>query len=300
MPCGEAGLGARPGPWRFGSQLTRTCCPPFSAKAPFNTCYILLATPSVRTAGAAPPHPSLRLPRIPTPPHPTLPGPRRVRSKLMRIHAAVAGRHARHGQLLPLEVYLEEGLPLVGLFLPSRSACFAVHVVLVAAAGSRRAHLALATSAVCAINEGVAAGCWIAPSVFRSGPGASVQPCHASSAYTGQMPPHFLSLHRAHPQVLHVRDYPFATLCELCEQSMHAFVSFGTVACSPPCLKASLLQRPAAYACLEQFHKGSCRRRLCGPACSAFAGNRFFKTGTAMFSAAGCPLPFCPAPGVLQ
>lgn len=101
-----------------GSQLRRTCCPPFSAKAPFNTCYILLATPSVRTAGAAPPHPSLRLPRIPTPPHPTLPGPRRVRSKLMRIHAAVAGRHARHGQLLPLEVYLDEGLPLVGLFLP--------------------------------------------------------------------------------------------------------------------------------------------------------------------------------------
>lgn len=32
----------------------------------------------------------------------------------MRIHAAVAGRHTRHGQLLPLEVYLEEGLPLVG------------------------------------------------------------------------------------------------------------------------------------------------------------------------------------------
>lgn len=35
-------------------------------------------------------------------------------SKLMRVHAAVAGRHTRHGQLLPLEVYLEEGVPLVG------------------------------------------------------------------------------------------------------------------------------------------------------------------------------------------
>ena len=31
----------------------------------------------------------------------------------MRVHAAVAGRHTRHGQLLPLEVYLEEGVPLV-------------------------------------------------------------------------------------------------------------------------------------------------------------------------------------------
>jgi len=35
-------------------------------------------------------------------------------SKLMRVHAAVTGRHTRHGQLLPLEVYLEEGIPLVG------------------------------------------------------------------------------------------------------------------------------------------------------------------------------------------
>lgn len=34
-------------------------------------------------------------------------------SKVMRVHAAVAGRHTRHGQLLPLEVYLEEGIPLV-------------------------------------------------------------------------------------------------------------------------------------------------------------------------------------------
>jgi len=39
------------------------------------------------------------------------------------------------------------------------------------------------------------------------------------------------------PQVLHVRDYPRASLCELCEQSLHAFVSFSTVACSPPALK---------------------------------------------------------------
>lgn len=39
------------------------------------------------------------------------------------------------------------------------------------------------------------------------------------------------------PQVLHLRDYPFATLCELCEQSMHAFVSFNTVASTPPSLK---------------------------------------------------------------
>jgi hypothetical protein len=36
---------------------------------------------------------------------------------------------------------------------------------------------------------------------------------------------------------MHVRDYPAATLCELCEQSMHAFISFATVACSPPALK---------------------------------------------------------------
>ena len=41
--------------------------------------------------------------------HPSL----RPRSKVMRVHAAVAGRHTRHGQLLPLEVYLEEGIPLV-------------------------------------------------------------------------------------------------------------------------------------------------------------------------------------------
>jgi hypothetical protein len=67
----------------------------------------------------------------------------------MRVHAAVVGRHTRHGQLLPLEVYLEEGVALV----------------------------------------------------------------------------------------MHVRDYPAATLCELCEQSMHAFISFATVACSPPALK---------------------------------------------------------------
>ncbi|EFN57548.1 hypothetical protein CHLNCDRAFT_143179 [Chlorella variabilis] len=71
--------------------------------------------------------------------------------KMMRVHAAVAGRHTRHGQLLPLECYLEEGVPLV----------------------------------------------------------------------------------------LHLRDYPFATLCELCEQSMHAFVSFNTVASTPPSLKVS-------------------------------------------------------------
>lgn len=45
---------------------------------------------------------------LPSPPPPPLD------SKLMRIHAVVAGRHTRHGQLLPLEVYLEEGLPLVG------------------------------------------------------------------------------------------------------------------------------------------------------------------------------------------
>lgn len=37
-----------------------------------------------------------------------------LRSKVIRVHAAVAGRHTRHGQLLPLEVYLEEGIPLVG------------------------------------------------------------------------------------------------------------------------------------------------------------------------------------------
>ncbi len=30
-----------------------------------------------------------------------------------RLHAAVTGTHNRHGQLLPLEAYLEEGIPLV-------------------------------------------------------------------------------------------------------------------------------------------------------------------------------------------
>lgn len=33
--------------------------------------------------------------------------------KLMRVHAAVAGCHSRHGQLLPLECYLEEGIAMV-------------------------------------------------------------------------------------------------------------------------------------------------------------------------------------------
>ncbi|KAH7623329.1 hypothetical protein Ndes2526B_g01755 [Nannochloris sp. 'desiccata'] len=32
---------------------------------------------------------------------------------MMRVHAAVAGRHSRHGQLLPLECYLEEGITMV-------------------------------------------------------------------------------------------------------------------------------------------------------------------------------------------
>lgn len=30
-----------------------------------------------------------------------------------RVHAAVVGEHVRHGCLLPLEMYLEEGIPLV-------------------------------------------------------------------------------------------------------------------------------------------------------------------------------------------
>ena len=33
--------------------------------------------------------------------------------KMERVHAAVTGEHRRHGQLLPLEAYLEEGIPLV-------------------------------------------------------------------------------------------------------------------------------------------------------------------------------------------
>ena len=33
------------------------------------------------------------------------------------MHAAVAGRHTRHGQLLPLECYLEEGIPLVSMII---------------------------------------------------------------------------------------------------------------------------------------------------------------------------------------
>lgn len=70
---------------------------------------------------------------------------------LMRVHAAVIGAHTRHGQLLPLEVYLEAEVDLV-----------------------------------------------------------------------------------AYP-----RDGPAPSLCELCEQSMHAFVSFGDVGCRPPTLKVS-------------------------------------------------------------
>ena len=33
--------------------------------------------------------------------------------KLERIHAVVMGSFKRHGHVLPLEMYLEEGLPLV-------------------------------------------------------------------------------------------------------------------------------------------------------------------------------------------
>ena len=33
--------------------------------------------------------------------------------KLERVHAAVLGAHERHACLLPLEKYLEEGIPLV-------------------------------------------------------------------------------------------------------------------------------------------------------------------------------------------
>ena len=61
-------------------------------------------------------------------------------------------------------------------------------------------------------------------------------------------------------QVLHVRDYPRATLCELCEQSLHAFVSFSTVACSPPALKVG---RGVGTACLP-----ACDVLKLQPACS--------------------------------
>lgn len=70
---------------------------------------------------------------------------------VMRIHAAIAGRHSRHGQLLPLECYLEEGVTLV----------------------------------------------------------------------------------------THVRDYPSPTLSELCEQSLHAFITFDDATVDPPPLKVS-------------------------------------------------------------
>lgn len=33
--------------------------------------------------------------------------------RLERVHGAVVGTHARHANLLPLEMYLEEGIPLV-------------------------------------------------------------------------------------------------------------------------------------------------------------------------------------------
>jgi len=36
-----------------------------------------------------------------------------VHRKLERVHAAVMGAHKRHGCLLPLEMYLEEDIPLV-------------------------------------------------------------------------------------------------------------------------------------------------------------------------------------------
>ena len=36
-----------------------------------------------------------------------------VHRKLERVHAAVTGAHKRHGCLLPLEMYLEEDIPLV-------------------------------------------------------------------------------------------------------------------------------------------------------------------------------------------
>lgn len=36
-----------------------------------------------------------------------------VRRRVEQLHAAVVGAHARHAQLLPLEMYLEAGIPLV-------------------------------------------------------------------------------------------------------------------------------------------------------------------------------------------
>ena len=33
--------------------------------------------------------------------------------RLEQLHAAVLGQHSRHANLLPLEMYLEEGIPLV-------------------------------------------------------------------------------------------------------------------------------------------------------------------------------------------
>ena len=168
---------------------------------------------------------------------PCVPWNRRpARSKLMRVHAAVAGRHTRHGQLLPLEVYLEEGIPLVG-------GCGTW--VAGGKVGSGRAERAGVEQGTLLLCE--AAGRQVHRSSNIWGRAAiSRRPAPVPAGLPSTCPPTDV------PQVLHVRAYPYATLCELCEQSMHAFVSFGTTACTPPALKVSGRKSHRGVPCGQQ------------------------------------------------
>jgi hypothetical protein len=85
---------------------------------------------------------------------------------LMRVHAAATGYHSRHGQLLPLECYLEAGVRLV----------------------------------------------------------------------------------------THLRTERETTLCELCEQSMHAFVTFADASCDPKPLKVSCNEFDLVWELESAYH----------------------------------------------
>ena len=169
----------------------------------------------------------------------------------MRVHAAVAGRHSRHGQLLPLEVYLEEGIPLVRLHCAQSGQGFPPHPSIWAGEGPIAAQRVILSSrgSPALLERSV-------PAPAAGVPRMSGYP----SAVSGPLPqrtrvpsvPHHPSRTASPPQppqVLHMRNYPFATLCELCEQSMHAFVSCSTVACSPPALKVGGARLHAVGAC---------------------------------------------------
>lgn len=161
-------------------------------------------------------------------------------SKVMRVHAAVAGRHTRHGQLLPLEVYLEEGIPLVSGVLP-RLAWYPAGKSVCALCGWPGFLLLVFCCLVCGC------GC-------RHAGTAGAVPA-AQSKHPTLLPHSVRPATSLDCQVLHVRDYPYATLCELCEQSLHAFVSFNTVACTQPALKVGHRLQPTVAmpaACMER------------------------------------------------